>query len=369
MDQNAPMRRRWIGMAIALVIGLAIGLIAGAGGIWLVTRDNGVLAGSILPSSLRDVEKLEGTPLTVNLPRGVLEFIVADPVDEVLYVPELDYGHAEAADGVSLIGIGWSYRPAPWGLPRTNALTEKTPSPSAALVVADRPYDLGPLLSLDDDIVAPAEGAVIFAVPGEPDSLTVDDFDVQVTYDGLTQSINVATGEKDLGAATTLQVGTPPTSPGADCPDLEGDQSSPGLFLDLVCQINSVTSTPYVPGLGWADEGTTWLVVTVQDHVFEYGWNPEPGVDAAVRYDATSEGPRLSIAGVPQVAEIYRDVGATIAATESTSVLRVPASAGTVEVTLTTVYLGSVRYVDPVAFTGYPTNPAFPYTATFQVVV
>ncbi|MBA3293905.1 MAG: hypothetical protein H0T40_09275, partial [Geodermatophilaceae bacterium] len=75
------MRRRWIGLAIALVIGLTIGLIAGAGGIWLVTRDNGVLAGSILPSSLRDVEKLEGTPLTVNLPRGVLEFIVADPVD------------------------------------------------------------------------------------------------------------------------------------------------------------------------------------------------------------------------------------------------------------------------------------------------
>lgn len=158
MDQNAPMRRRWIGMAIALVIGLAIGLIAGAGGTWLVTRDNGVLPGWALPSSVRDVEQLGGTPLTVNLPSGVLEFIVADPVGEMLYVPELDYGHAEAADGVSLIGIGWSYRPARGVLPRTNALTEETPSPSAALVVADRPYDLGPLLSLDHDNALPVDG-------------------------------------------------------------------------------------------------------------------------------------------------------------------------------------------------------------------
>jgi len=62
MDQNAPMRRRWIGLAIALVIGLAIGLIAGAGGTWLVTRDNGVLPGWALPSSLYDVEQL-GAPL------------------------------------------------------------------------------------------------------------------------------------------------------------------------------------------------------------------------------------------------------------------------------------------------------------------
>ncbi|MEJ7773788.1 MAG: hypothetical protein WKF72_03170 [Nocardioidaceae bacterium] len=66
-------------MAIALVVGL----IAGAGSTWMVNRDHGVMAGEILPSPLDYIAELGGTPLTVNLPDGVLEFDVADPVDVV----------------------------------------------------------------------------------------------------------------------------------------------------------------------------------------------------------------------------------------------------------------------------------------------
>ena len=79
-----------------------------------------------------------------------------------------------------------------------------------------------------------------------------------VTYDGLTQTLDPTTGEREAGAAAALydeQV----TTRSSACPADGFDAGA--VSADLACQVGPPQRTPYLPGPGWAADGATWLVV------------------------------------------------------------------------------------------------------------
>ena len=93
------------------------------------------------------------------------------------------------------------------------------------------------------------------AVDEAPDE--IGSMKLAVTYDGLTQTLDPATGEREAGAAAVLYdepVADAEAACAADGFDREGVQ------LDLACLAGPPQRTPYLPGPGWAAEGRSWLV-------------------------------------------------------------------------------------------------------------
>jgi hypothetical protein len=86
-----------------------------------------------------------------------------------------------------------------------------------------------------------------------------DPVGLEVSFDGLTQTVDLTTGAvgagpaeglRDLDAATTVLRAS---CPAADLP--------PAATLDHGCRVEQVHRVPYVVGLGWAEDAQTWLVV------------------------------------------------------------------------------------------------------------
>jgi hypothetical protein len=130
-----------------------------------------------------------------------------------------------------------------------------------------REYPLNGPDGLGIDVTGPYDqgGTRWVAVEGEP-----TDLEVLVTVDGVTQVVDAADGSVDTGDAAALS--DVPTSA-----DLEGFQAigcgrprrldDSGLTFRyperLPCRVDLVLRTPYVDGLGWAEEGRQFLMVQV----------------------------------------------------------------------------------------------------------
>lgn len=119
-------------------------------------------------------------------------------------------------------------------------------------------------VTITDDLSVLDEHLAVIAVDGE---VTLDDVTVEVGYDGVVQSLDVESGEIDAGPAqplyepeqhlaascdaeATCALMAPPDSPLR--PDRQNFDPS---WLSL---------SPYVEGLGWAEEGTLWASVQLQ---------------------------------------------------------------------------------------------------------
>ncbi|WP_134742200.1 hypothetical protein [Nocardioides sp. 503] len=108
-------------------------------------------------------------------------------------------------------------------------------------------------------------GAVWVAVDGDP-----SDLEVRVTVDGVTQVVDASDGSVENGPAARL--GELPSQdelramPSIPCGTPERLDDS-GIRVDyrpgLKCLVQLTLRTPYVDGLGWADEGREFLVVHV----------------------------------------------------------------------------------------------------------
>ena len=95
------------------------------------------------------------------------------------------------------------------------------------------------------------------AVDQAPDD--VGDVSFEVTYDGLTQTVSPATGDRDAGVAAPLY--DEPTI-GVEAPCTSEGFATPQVQPDVSCVVNAPQRTPYLPGHGWAEEGRTFVLVT-----------------------------------------------------------------------------------------------------------
>ena len=85
------------------------------------------------------------------------------------------------------------------------------------------------------------------------------DVSFEVTYDGLTQTVSPATGDRDAGVAAPLY--DEPTI-GVEAPCTSEGFATPQVQPDVSCVVNAPQRTPYLPGHGWAEDGRTFVLVT-----------------------------------------------------------------------------------------------------------
>jgi hypothetical protein len=118
----------------------------------------------------------------------------------------------------------------------------------------------------------------------------VDDGEAQleVDYDGLTQTFDLDTGERSPGPADPFyDLATTP----ADCPPSGPGRDVRGMQYSITCQMSPITSVPYVADLGWAQEGRTWLVFDLTLTPSPFRWSSTGDLEqpyASYRVDAQS---------------------------------------------------------------------------------
>ncbi|MBB2892628.1 hypothetical protein [Flexivirga oryzae] len=173
-------------------------------------------------------------------------------VDDKTY----DVTRVKAPHGGQLVHLEWSVS-GPWlgGAPHTGDHTSSLAVRSRTTsVVLDRAITapvVGSAGSGDDD-----RHEALVAVPGE-----LADLQVTVTFQGRTQSISLASGERRLGAFASLYR---PRAAGAQVSltrDQPTDGQSPYRWF-CHAEVNGLTRTPYVDALGWAPAGHEWVVVS-----------------------------------------------------------------------------------------------------------
>lgn len=256
-------RDRFQSLALFLIAGLTVAALVLTVLVWRSVAGDARSADSSQPFPLR--AEPYGKELTVLLPDSEITFVIGAPVETIEHgLLDVEYDDPRwedrpdlgAPDGGRLVPLTWRPRLVGAALPV-----------EVRLVAGDQRIDLASLVPGNpSDTNEPRSVAV--AVDGE---VEVDDLAIEVEYDGLTQTADVASGEVDAGAAQALYEDTRNFSGGCaevddQCPLLAVDTDSPVRPRSATFTATYLTLYPYDATLGWAEEGTLWA--GVQLHLF-----------------------------------------------------------------------------------------------------
>lgn len=232
-------------LAVPLVVALA------AAGLTACSEDgdDAIAVGDVAATEAVS-EPLDGLTAWVTVPTGTLEVEVAEPATEV--------GEQQAVDGARLLRLTTAFQDAEvradvWAFAAREGSAE--PVTLALDVEGDR-YDLGVVrhgASGGDDLVP---DDALLAVP---DDVELDDVAVVVGYDGLDQTVSPADGSREPSPADPLY-DEEQRGRSVDCSD---GLFRPRLSPQVRCRAGEARLLPYLPGLGWAERGRAWLVVSV----------------------------------------------------------------------------------------------------------
>lgn len=182
----------------------------------------------------------------IGLPTGVLKV-------------KLNAGQKEAStpsgdlapdDGVTLVGLAWSFEAHRSSEGRDVLLGDSSPGslpkPTLSLLDGDE------ALALPADLPSGWDKGLIVGA--------TDPSAFQVTYDGLTQSVDLDTGAIEDGMGDGLKdLDAASTTLDRRCP---ADAFVPqAAALDHGCGVRAVHVLPYLAGLGWTPDNQTWVVV------------------------------------------------------------------------------------------------------------
>lgn len=255
-------------------------------------------AGETLPLSSAPY----GVRHTVMLPGYEIELTLGQPLDSLDYefVEHSDTDSSgdlaqelKSSDGGSLVPLAWRALP-----------TGEVTSPSDAeirLVVGDETVMLDRRklgVSVNSSMYFEWQPMVV-ALSGKFDG---DDLTVEVEFDGLTQVLDVGSGEIDAGVAHALY--EPLRSFDTGCVEVEDDcgfaavsAKQPFHPYSLGFIASQVTLYPWDKNLGWAAEGSLWAGVRIHS-------SGAYGTDAAgnITLDARQSAPHVSLDGRPLAA-------------------------------------------------------------------
>lgn len=212
-----------------------------------------VAAGDVIPAS--STAPVAGEPVYVMLPSGRAAVTVSEPTDEVPAAATSDGRELAAADGTVLVGVSWSLDRGAY--PDNINLQVVSPddvfgqpAPVAMRLVADgTPYDVPDVGTLAEPVDERTGTAAWVAVPEGAET-----WELEVEYDGLTQTVDLGTGDIAPSAADPLYRDLPGESTRA-C-DISG-----AYFAS--CLVYSGVGYPYSSTAGWAAEGRSFAVVSV----------------------------------------------------------------------------------------------------------
>ena len=265
-----------------LVAMLLAGLLGGAGLTACGDQGSGAGSGDVVAGHLSD--KVSGDSTYVLLPTGRIDLTVGEPVDEVTADQASDGEKHSAPDGGVFVPVTWEHDPFGEGAVPVNVIGADPQEADVVLMSGGTKADLGSPYQLagDQGTTDTGVGTMYVAVAGDGEDPTF-----QVAYDGLTQTVDPATGDRDAGVAEPLYA-EPTMGVEAPCTS-EGFASGP-IRPAVSCVVNAPQRTPYLPGQGWAEPGHTWLLVTADITL--------SGVDVGrTAYDVQSVRPHLTLDG------------------------------------------------------------------------
>ncbi len=182
-----------------LVTLLVSGLLAVAGLTACGDQGAGAAGGDVVEGHLSD--KVTGDSSYVLLPTGRIDLTVGKPVDEVTADQAGDGEKHTAPDGGAFVPVTWEHDPFGEGAVPVNVMGADPQEADVVLRSGDTTADLGSPYQLagDQGTTDTGVGTMYVAVDGDGKSPTFE-----VTYDGLTQTVDPATGDRDAGAAEPL---------------------------------------------------------------------------------------------------------------------------------------------------------------------
>ena len=202
---------------------------------------------------------LEGDDIAMVLPSGRFTFTVTAPRVE-LTEDEVDDGEArDAPDGKSYVGVSSDWEGSAG---RVFALLNRDTIPKSASVALMADGEKIDLFTIDTQ--KSRTGGPVWALVPEDGDVRLD-----VTYDGHTQSADLASGEVTAGVAEgfyDLQ------DHAVACPTQSAGDADVAWHYSIACTVGNVVAVPYVAELGWAEKGRTWLLVqvTLKPEVFRF---------------------------------------------------------------------------------------------------
>ncbi|MEO6512909.1 MAG: hypothetical protein ABIO16_18065 [Nocardioides sp.] len=237
---------------LALVLA---GLLAGAGLTSCGDQGGAAAGGDVVVGHLSD--KVTGDSSYVLLPTGRIDLTVGAPVDEVSADQAGDAERHQAPDGGAFVPVTWEHDPFGAGAVPVNVMGSDPQDADVVLVSGDTKADLGAPYQLagEQGTTDTGVGTMYVAVDGDGKAPTF-----QVSYDGLTQTLDPATGDRDAGAAAPLYA---EATVGIEAPCTQEGFASDDVTPDISCLVNAPQRTPYLPGHGWAEDGHVWLLVGV----------------------------------------------------------------------------------------------------------
>jgi len=237
---------------VAVVTVLVVGAVVTA-----YVRRTAAATPGIVPGYMEDASAVTDPmrTITVQLPQQTLKVSVAKPVDEVSrYELGEDLSEAtmsKAGRDARIVQLSWQAQPRQTSLPLAYFPARQF---GLALVADGERYDLRS---------AGSGGGRYVVVAGHAEHLQVE-----VTYEGVTQTADVRSGEvTDQGrAAPYYRAPVPARSPAGTCAMLTPAQRRAYDAYEpssgpAPCQLGSVTSVPYLPEVGWAPAGRSWWVI------------------------------------------------------------------------------------------------------------
>ncbi len=244
-------------------------------------EQDGTKAGDIIKARLDDQFK-EGEEATVTIPTGRLLIHADDPVDSASGDETRTRETVNAPAGAVLVPISWQYDP--WDKRRLDGIVDSADTPIVALVSDTEHYRLPPP-QLDD------KGGESFYVVVGGDA---EDRTLEIEFDGVTQSVDLVSGNVDKGDAAALYDIEVEALKKESC-DEEPWFDGPTTIAEFRCDLSGPVLTPYAAG-EWAPNGSLWLALTVRTGIRAYG--ETNGFGGGARYAATKVAVKPEIDGV-----------------------------------------------------------------------
>lgn len=206
-----------------------------------------------------------GEPTAVITPAGRLSVSFADPVTELDKDETTDLTARSAPGGGSFVPVVWSFENDKIFGEITRLFGDRQPL-EVDLVTGGERYSLTPPDS------GPGKTAEYVAVEGSG-----EDVSLEVTYDGLTQTLDAESGKLDKGVAAALYDLPKTKIKIKDCPTKKWFTQAL-IYQQYECRYTTAIPSPYVVN-EWVKKGHTWLAVTVATNLALYATGE---LDAAI---------------------------------------------------------------------------------------
>lgn len=210
-------------------------------------------------------------PISVYLPIGILRLRLDEQTDYLDDDSEYAFADVRAAEGAELVGIAWELDDiSVYPTDVEEALMAMSSVDRSDLVIqGDLPAVIDLAVDADDlriDIPAltELEDGNDYVVVGVPQGSTPT---FEVTFDGETQFVDLATGQVAAGRAAPLASladdGSSGTEPWRYSERMRcSNEGQPELIeAGFACTVGSALELPYVRGLGWAETTSRYVLL------------------------------------------------------------------------------------------------------------